>query len=49
MKENRSSILIQLLILVVVGFGVYYIIQTIHDATEQAVAPWQQANNAMQT
>ncbi len=49
MKENRGSILIQLLILVVVGFGVYYIIQTIHDATQQAVAPWQQANNAMQT
>ena len=49
MKENRGSILVQLLILVVVGFGVYYIIQTIHDAAQQAVAPWQQANNAMQT
>jgi hypothetical protein len=49
MKENRGSILIQLLILVVVGFGVYYIIQTIQSATQQAVAPWQQANNAMQT
>jgi len=49
MKENRGSILIQLLILVVVAFGVYYIIQTIHDATQQAVAPWEQANNAMQT
>ena len=49
MKENRGSILIQLLILVVIAFGVYYIIQTIHDATQQAVAPWEQANNAMQT
>ncbi|MGA7194516.1 MAG: DUF4230 domain-containing protein [Anaerolineales bacterium] len=49
MKENRGSILIQLLILVVVGFGVYYIIQTIHNATQQAVAPWEQANNSMQT
>ena len=49
MKENRGSILIQLLILVVVGFGVYYIIQTVHDAAQQAVAPWEQANNAMQT
>ncbi|HUI87320.1 MAG TPA: DUF4230 domain-containing protein [Anaerolineales bacterium] len=49
MKENRGSILIQLLILVVVAFGVYYIIQTIHDAAQQAVAPWQQANTALQT
>ncbi len=49
MKENRGSILVQLLILVVVGFGIYYIIQTVHDAAQQAVAPWQQANNAMQT
>ena len=49
MKENRGSILIQLLILVVVGFGVYYIIQTIHQAAQQAVAPWQQANTALQT
>jgi len=49
MKENRGSILIQLLILVVIGFGVYYIVQTIHDATQQAVAPWQQANTALQT
>jgi len=49
MKENRGSILIQLLILIVVAFGVYYIIQTIHDATQQAVAPWQQANTALQT
>jgi hypothetical protein len=49
MKENRGSILIQLLILIVVGFGIYYVIQTVHDATQQAVAPWQQANNAMQT
>ena len=49
MKENRGSILIQLLILIVVGFGIYYVIQTVRDATQQAVAPWQQANNAMQT
>jgi len=49
MKENRGSILIQLLILIVVALGVYYIIQTIHDATQQAVAPWQQANTALQT
>jgi len=49
MKDNRGSILIQLLILVVIAFGLYYIIQTIHDATQQAVAPWQQANTALQT
>jgi len=49
MKENRGSILIQLLILIVVGFVIYYVIQTVRDATQQAVAPWQQANNAMQT
>ena len=49
MKENRGSILIQLLILVVVAFGVYYIVQTVHDAAQQAVAPWQQANTALQT
>jgi len=49
MKDNRGSILIQLLILIVVGFGVYYVVQTIRDTTQQAVAPWQQANNAMQT
>ncbi len=49
MKENRGSILIQLLILVVIGFGIYYVIQTLKDATQQAVAPWQQANTALQT
>ena len=49
LKENRGSILIQLLILVVIAFGVYYIVQNIHDAAQQAVAPWQQANTALQT
>jgi hypothetical protein len=49
MKENRGSILIQLLILIAIGFGAYYMIQTIHDSTQQVVAPFQQANNALQT
>ena len=48
LKENRGSILIQLLILVVIAFGVYYIIQNVRDAAQQAVAPWQQANTALQ-
>nr|BAL58281.1 hypothetical conserved protein [uncultured Chloroflexota bacterium] len=38
-----------LLILVVLIAGVYFIVQTVREGTQQAVAPLQQANAALQT
>ncbi len=49
MKDNRSSNLISILILIVVAGAAYYIVQTVQQATQQTVVPFQQANNDLQT
>ncbi|MFN3741781.1 MAG: DUF4230 domain-containing protein [Anaerolineales bacterium] len=45
MKQNLFS----LLILIVLVAGVYFIVQTVREGTQQAVAPLQQANTELQT
>jgi hypothetical protein len=45
MKNNGNN-LFSLLILAVLGVGVYFIVQTIRDTASQAVAPFQQVNQA---
>ncbi|HEX2697186.1 MAG TPA: DUF4230 domain-containing protein [Anaerolineales bacterium] len=49
MKENRGSIVLSILILIVVGAAAFYIVQSVQQTTQQAVAPFQQANNSLQT
>ncbi len=45
MRQNLFS----LLILIVLIAGVYFIVQTVREGTQQAVAPLQQANASLQT
>lgn len=49
MKENRGSFLIPLLILIIVAAAAYYVVQNVRQTTQQAVAPFQQANSSLQT
>jgi len=49
MKENRGSTLFSLLILIVLGVGVYYIVRTIQDTADKTFNPIQQANSSLQT
>jgi hypothetical protein len=49
MKENRGSTLLSILILIVIAGGAFYIVQSIRQTTEQTFAPFQQANNSLQT
>jgi hypothetical protein len=49
MKENRGSNLLSILILIVIAGAAYYIVQSIRDTTQQAVAPFSQANSSLQT
>lgn len=49
MKENRGSNLLSILILIVVAGAAYYIVQSVRQTTQQAVAPFQQANSSLQT
>ena len=53
MQQNRTSILIaaliSILILMVIGGAAYYIVQSIQDTTQRAVAPFQQVNSGLQT
>ncbi len=51
MKDNRSSIL-SILILIVVGAGAYFIVQSVQQTAQQAqqaLNPIQQANSSLQT
>jgi len=48
MKNNGNSFF-SLLILVVLGVGVYFIVQTIRDTAKQAAAPFQQVNQASES
>lgn len=49
MKENRSSTLFLLLILIVLAVGVYYIVRTVQDTASKTLSPIQQANSSLQT
>lgn len=49
MKDNRASILLLILILLVVVGAAYFIVQSVRDSAQQAIAPWQQANDSLQT
>jgi hypothetical protein len=53
MQQNRTSILVttllSLLILIVIAGAAYYIVQSIQNTTQRVVAPFEQANNGLQT
>jgi len=53
MKDNRASNLISallsILILIVIAGAAYYIVQSIQQSAQQAVAPFQQMNSGLQT
>jgi len=53
MRENRVSFvvstLLSILILIVIAGAAYYIVQSIQDTTDRALAPFEQANSGLQT
>ena len=49
MKEGRGTSFLSILILLAIAGGAYYLVQSIRDTAQQSVAPFQQANNALQT
>jgi hypothetical protein len=49
MSGNRGFILIAVLILIAIVGAAYYMVQSVRDITQQAVAPFQQANSGLQT
>jgi hypothetical protein len=53
MNENRRSnlipVLLVILILIVIGGAAYYIVASIQRTTQQAMAPFHQANSGIQT
>jgi len=49
MKENRGSMLLSILILIVIAGAAYYIVQSVRQTTQQTFAPFQQANSSLQT
>jgi len=53
MKDNRPSSLIatllSILILIVIGGAAYYVVRSIQQTTERAIAPFEQANMSLQT
>ncbi len=49
MQSNRTSNVLLILLLVVIVGAVFYIMQTIQQTTQQAIAPFQQANTGLQT
>lgn len=46
--KNSGNALFSFLILVVLAAGIYFIVQTVRDTASQAVAPFQQVNQANQ-
>ncbi len=46
--KNTGNALFSFLILVVLAAGIYFIVQTVRDTASQAVAPFQQVNQANQ-
>lgn len=49
MKEILRSLFVVLLILLAVAIAAYYIVQSLQQTTQQALAPFQQANRELQT
>ena len=49
MGRNRRSTLIAVLILIVIAGAAYSIVQSFRNMTQQALAPFQQANSSLQT
>jgi hypothetical protein len=53
LKENRTwsllTALLLLLILIVIGAGAYYVVQSIQQSTQRAIAPFERANSGLQT
>jgi hypothetical protein len=49
MKDNRGFTIFGILILLVIVGAIYYLVQTIRQTTQQALAPFQQANSGLQT
>lgn len=49
MQGNRVSNALLILILVIIVGAVFYIMQTIRQTTQQAIAPFEQANTSLQT
>lgn len=46
---NKSSVITGFILIAIVGVAAYYIVQTIQEGTQSAVAPLAQANTALQT
>ncbi len=49
MNQNLRSTIISILILLVIAGAAYYVVQGVRQSTQQAVAPFTQANSALQT
>jgi hypothetical protein len=49
MKENRGTSFLSIIILLAIAGGAYFLVQSIRSNAEQSVAPFAQANNALQT
>jgi hypothetical protein len=49
MKQNLGSTLLSILILLVIAGAAYYIVQSVRQTTQQAVAPFTEANSSLQT
>ena len=49
MNNNRGTNLLSIVILLAIAGGAYFIVQGIRDSAQQSVAPFQQANGALQT
>jgi len=49
MKETLRLLLLVLLLLLAVAIAAYYIVQSLQQTTQQALAPFQQANRELQT
>ena len=49
MRNNRGSTLLSILLLFVIAGAAYYVVQSFRQSTQQALAPFQQANSGLQT
>jgi hypothetical protein len=49
MQRNRGFTLIAVSILIVIAAAAYFIVQSVRNMTQQAMAPFQQANSSLQT
>ena len=49
MKANRGTNFLAIVILLAIAGGAYFLVENIRQSAQQTVAPFQQANSAMQT